>query len=81
MKFDFVGYATKNDMKCSDGRIIRRDAFIENDGEVIPLVWNHEHNDPSNILGKAYLANVEDGVLAGCVFNNTKKAREAKRGG
>lgn len=78
MKFDFVGYATKNDMKCSDGRIIRRDAFIKNDGEVIPLVWNHEHNDPSNILGKAYLANVEDGVLAGCVFNNTKKAREAR---
>ena len=78
MKFDFVGYATKNDMKCSDGRIIRRNAFKDNDGEKVPLVWNHQHDNPANLIGSAYLKNVDDGVLVGAVFNNSKGAQQAK---
>ena len=54
-KFDFGGYATKNDLKCADGRTIRRNAFKECDGEIVPLVWQHEHDDPTEVLGHALL--------------------------
>lgn len=78
MEFDFSGYATKNDLKCSDGRIIRKDAFKDNDGEIVPLVWQHMHNDPTNVLGHALLKNVDDGVYAYCVFNDTDQGKNAK---
>jgi len=78
MKFDFGGYATKNDIKCSDGRTIRSDAFKHNDGEIVPLVWQHQHNDPANVLGHALLENRKDGVYAFCNFNETKKGKEGK---
>ena len=55
MKYDFSGWATRNDILCSDGRTIRRDAFKHHDGQVVPLVWNHQHNDPENVLGQALL--------------------------
>ena len=63
MKYDFSGWATKNNLKCSDGRTILRDAFKHNDGQTVPLVWNHQHNDPLNVLGHALLENRETGVL------------------
>lgn len=78
MKYDFSGYATRNDLKCSDGRIIRRDAFKECDGKKVPLVWNHMHDGPENILGHALLENREDGVYAYCKFNDTESAQTAK---
>lgn len=77
--YDFSGWATKNDLKCSDGRIIRRDAFKENDGAIVPLVWNHRHNEPDNILGHALLENREDGVYAYCTFNDTESGKNAKK--
>ena len=77
-KFDFGGYATKNDLKCADGRTIRRNAFKECDGITVPLVWQHEHDDPSKVLGHALLENREDGVYAYCKFNNTKAGQTAK---
>lgn len=77
-KFDFSGYATRNDIKCSDGRIIHRDAFKDNDGESVPLVWQHLHNDTGNILGHAVLENREDGVYAYGKFNDTEAGRNAK---
>lgn len=77
-KFDFSGWATRNDLKCSDGRIIRRDAFAGNDGETVPLVWNHQHNDPANVLGHALLENRDEGVYAYCTFNDSKSGRLAK---
>lgn len=76
-KYDFSGWATKNDLLCSDGRTIRRDAFKDNDGKVVPLVWNHDHTDPSNVLGHALLKNVADGVYAYGSFNSNPKAIEA----
>lgn len=78
MKFDFSGYATRNDLKCSDGRTIRKDAFKDCDGMTVPLVWNHRHDDPSNVLGHALLENREDGVYAYGVFNDTMSGRDAK---
>ena len=78
MKYDFGGYATKNDLLCSDGRIIRTNAFIECDGKTVPLVWNHMHDAPENVLGHADLENRPDGVYAYCVFNDTDKAAAAK---
>lgn len=78
MKYDFSGYATKNDLKCSDGRTIRRNAFKDNDGSVVPLVWQHLHDEPENVLGHALLENREDGVYAYGVFNDTDKAQHAK---
>lgn len=77
-KFDFSGYATKNDLKCSDGRVIIKDAFKHNDGLTVPLVWQHLHNEPSNILGHATLENVEDGVYAYGKFNDTESGKHAK---
>jgi hypothetical protein len=77
-RFDFGGYATKNDLKCADGRTIRRNAFKECDGITVPLVWQHEHDDPSKVLGHALLENRDDGVYAYCKFNNTKAGQTAK---
>jgi hypothetical protein len=79
MKYDFSGYATKNDLECSDGRTIRKDAFKENDGKIVPLVWQHLHNDPVNILGHAVLENRADGVYAYCTFNDTEAAKNTKK--
>jgi HK97 family phage prohead protease len=76
--YDFSGWATRNDIRCSDGRTILRDAFKHCDGASVPLVWNHQHDDPSNVLGHALLQNREEGVYAYCTFNNTEKARDAK---
>ena len=78
MKYDFSGYATRNGIRCSDGRTIMKDAFIENDGTIVPLVWQHDHSDPSNILGHCKLENRPDGVYAFGVFNDTPAARDAK---
>lgn len=78
-KFDFGGWATRNDLVCGDGRIIRKDAFKENDGCKIPLVWNHEHNDPNAVLGHAILENRDDGVYAYGVFNDTDQGKHAKK--
>ena len=78
MEYDFCGWATRNNIQCSDGRIIRKDAFKSNDGQKVPLVWNHQHNDPTNILGHAMLENREEGVYAYCTFNNTDAAKDAK---
>ena len=78
MDYDFCGWATKNDLRCADGRIIRKDAFKHNDGETVPLVWNHLHNEPSNILGHALLENRDEGVYAYCFFNDTEPGNEAK---
>lgn len=77
-KYDFSGWATKNNLKCSDGRIIMRDAFKHNDGQTVPLVWNHQHNDPLNVLGHALLENRENGVYAYCTFNDTEAGKNAK---
>ncbi len=77
-KFDFSGWATRNDLKCSDGRTIRRDAFIDNDKQTVPLVWQHSHDNPSNVLGHAYLENRPEGVYMYGSFNNTRKGQEAK---
>ena len=76
--YDFSGWATRNGLKCSDGRTIMKDAFIENDGKTVPLVWNHQHNDPSNVLGHALLENRDQGVYAYCNFNDTESGAIAK---
>lgn len=78
MKFDYSGWATKNDLVCADGRIIRQDAFKDNDGEIVPLVWNHQHNDVQNVLGHALLKNVKGGVKAFLSFNSTENGQIAK---
>lgn len=77
-KFDFSGWATRTNLRCSDGRIILRDAFKHNDGQTVPLVWNHQHNDPLNILGHALLKNRNEGVYAYCKFNETESGKNAK---
>ena len=76
--YDFSGWATRNDLKCSDGRIIRKDAFKANDGQKVPLVWNHQHSDPNEVLGHALLENRDEGVYAYCKFNDTESGRTAK---
>jgi len=78
VKFDFSGYATKNNVRCSDGRVIRKDAFSDNDGITVPLVWQHIHDDPNNVLGHALLENREDGVYAYCSFNETEAGKSSK---
>lgn len=78
MKYDFSGWATRNNIRCSDGRTILKDAFKHNDGQMVPLVWNHDHNDPLNVLGHALLENREEGVYAYCTFNDTDAGRNAK---
>ena len=77
-KYDFSGWATRNDLLCADGRTIRKDAFKANDGQTVPLVWNHGHNDPDNILGHALLENRDEGVYAYCTFNNSDSGLAAK---
>ncbi len=78
MGFDFSGYATKNDLKCSDGRTICKDAFKDNDGQKVPLVWQHLHNEPYNVLGHALLENREDGVYAYCTLNDSEAGKNAR---
>ena len=78
MKYDFSGWATRNNIKCSDGRTILRDAFKHNDGQTVPLVWNHQHNESANVLGHAVLENREEGVYAYCTFNDTEAGKNAK---
>lgn len=78
IKYDFSGWATKNGLKCSDGRTIMPDAFLHNDGQTVPLVWNHQHNDHMNVLGHALLENRKEGVYAYGVFNDTEAGRNAK---
>lgn len=79
MEYDFCGWATKNDLKCSDGRTIRKGAFKGNDGAKVPLVWNHQHNDVNNVLGHALLKNRDQGVYAYCKFNDTESGQAAKQ--
>lgn len=76
--FDFSGWATRNDLLCADGRTIRKDAFKDNDGQTVPLVYNHQHNDVNNVLGHALLENRDEGVYAYCSFNNTESGQAAK---
>lgn len=76
--YDFCGWATRNNVRCSDGRIIMRDAFADCDGKTVPLVWNHRHDDPYNVLGHALLENREDGVYAYCKFNDTDLGKNTK---
>ena len=77
--YDFSGWATRNDIKCSDGRVIRKDAFKDCDGLVVPLVWNHDHNNATNVLGHALLENREDGVYTYGSFNETEDGITAKK--
>lgn len=77
-KYDFSGWATKNDLLCADGRTIRRDAFKDDDGKIVPLLWNHDHSDPENVLGHALLVNKPEGVRMYASFNDSLKARQAK---
>ena len=79
MDYDFSGWATRNDLLCSDGRTIRKNAFIDNDGQTVPLVWNHDHNSADNVLGHALLENREEGVYAYCTFNDTESGQAAKK--
>ena len=76
--YDFSGWATRNDLKCSDGRIIRKDAFKHNDGMTVPLVWNHDHSDPTRVIGHALLENRDEGVYAYGSFNSTDLGQRAK---
>lgn len=78
VNYDFSGWATRANMKCSDGRTIMKDAFIDNDGMQVPLVWNHQHNDAHNVLGHALLENRDDGVYAYCKFNNSESGQMGK---
>lgn len=77
-KYDFSGWATRNDLRCTDGRTIRKDAFKHCDGKTVPMVWNHKHNDPSDVLGHALLENRDEGVYAYCKFNETESGELAK---
>ena len=77
-KYDFSGYATKVGLKCSDGRTILQNAFEDADGKTVPLVYQHMHNDPKNILGHAVLENRKDGVYAYCSLNDTESGKTAK---
>lgn len=77
-QYDFCGWVTKNDVRCTDGRTIRRDAFKHCDGLVVPMVWNHQHDDPENILGHVLLENREEGVYGYGYFNDTPKGKNTK---
>ena len=78
-RFDFSGWATRNDLKCADGRTIRKDAFKEQDGKTVPLVWMHMHDSPDNVLGHAVLENRDEGVYTYCRFNDTDQGKNAKQ--
>ena len=77
--YDFSGWATRNNLKCGDGRVILKDAFKECDGTTVPLVWNHQHNEPFNVLGHALLENRDSGVYAYCTFNDTESGLAGKK--
>lgn len=77
-KCDFSGWATRVNVKCSDGRVIKHGAFADDDHKYVPLVWNHQHNDVTNVLGKAFLEHRDEGVYAYCSFNDTERAQDAK---
>ena len=77
-KYDFSGWATKSNIPCSDGRTILKDAFKSNDGQTVPLVWNHQHNEAYNVLGHALLENRDEGVYAYCSFNDSESGKNAK---
>lgn len=76
--YDFSGWATRNNLRCSDGRVILRDAFKDNDGQTVPLVWNHQHGEIQNVLGHAILENRDEGVYAYCKFNDSVDGQDAK---
>ena len=76
--YDFSGWATRTNIKCTDGRTIRKDAFADDNGRSVPLVWQHQHNDPENVLGHALLENREEGVYMYGFFNKSPKALRAK---
>ena len=77
-KYDFAGWATKANMKCTDGRTIMTGAFKDDDGRRVPLIWNHRHDVPDNVLGHADLEYTDDGVMAYCSFNDSDNAQKAK---
>lgn len=77
-KYDFSGYATRFDLKCSDGRVIRKEAFAHNDGQTVPLVWQHIYNEPTNVLGHGVLEKRDDGMYVYGVFNDTENGKNAK---
>lgn len=79
MKCDFSGWATRNDLQCADGRIIRKNAFMQQNGQTVPLVWGHEHSDPNRVLGHALLENRDEGVYAYGTFNDTESGQTAKK--
>ena len=79
MKYDFGGWATRNDLECADGRVIKRDAFKAQNGQTVPLVWMHDHADPANVLGLAHLENRDEGVYAYCKFNDTESGETARK--
>lgn len=79
LQYDFSGWATRNDILCSDGKTIKKNAFIENDGSKVPLVWNHQHDSVDEVLGHAYLENRDSGVYAYCKFNDTDSGKAAKQ--
>jgi len=78
VNYDFSGWATRNNIECSDGRTIMKDAFKDNDGQKVPLVWNHQHDDPNEVLGHALLENRDEGVYAYCKFNDTESGQTAR---
>mgnify|MGYP002551158683 CR=1 FL=1 len=78
MKYDFGGWATRNDLPCADGRVIKKDAFKGQNGQTVPLVWMHNHADPANVLGLAHLENRDEGVYAFCEFNDTESGNTAR---
>ena len=78
-RYDFSGWATRNDVKCSDGRTIRQNAFKDQNGKTVPLVWMHQHSAPENVLGHAILENRPEGVYAYCTFNDTESGRIGKQ--
>ena len=78
MKYDVGGWATRNDLQCADGRVIKKDAFKGQNGQTVPLVWMHNHADPANVLGLAHLENRDEGVYAFCEFNDTESGKTAR---
>ena len=78
MKYDFGGWATRNDLQCADGRVIKKDAFKGQNGKTVPLVWMHNHTNPDNVLGLAHLENRDEGVYAFCEFNDTESGKTAR---
>lgn len=78
MNYDFSGYVTKNDIRCSDGRVIKKDAFLHNDGQTVPLVWQHMHDSPMNVIGHVLLENRPDGVYGWGSFNDTEQGEASK---